>query len=166
MRPEMPTVPTELYLEGGSPATADVDAVVIGLVPGEDGPALAAGATEVEQAFDGELAGLLKVAGATGKADEVVRIPTRGTLTAPLLVAVGLGKADAADDGPSAEQVRRASGAAARALAGTARAVSTLGRLDLAAAAEGRRAACWVPTPSASTAPTATDAARSARSVC
>ena len=45
-----------------------------------------------------------------------------GTITAPLVVAVGLGPAG--DDGPSAEQVRRASGAAARALAGTDHAVT------------------------------------------
>lgn len=128
---------TDLYLENGSPATVDVDAVVIGLVPGDGGPGLAPGAAEVDAAFDGELAALLALTGATGKADEVVRIPTRGALTATLLVAVGLGKPDAADDAPSAEQVRRASGSAARALSGTARAVSTLGRLDLAAAAEG-----------------------------
>ncbi len=87
------------------------------------------------------------MAGATGKAGDVVKLPTRGATTAPLLVAVGLGKpgplgagnkpATVDDDPPSAEQVRRASGAAARALAGTARAASTLSRLDLAAAAEG-----------------------------
>ena len=81
-------------------------------------PRLAPGAAAVDAAFDGELAALLAVAGATGRADEVVKIPTRGTITAPLLVAVGLGQADG-DDGPSAEQLRRASGAAARALAGT-----------------------------------------------
>jgi leucyl aminopeptidase len=134
-------VSTDLYLADGSPATADVDAVVIGLLPaagGEQGLRLARGADEVAEAFGGadELAALLGVAGATGKADEVVKLPTRGSTTAPLLVAVGLGTPD--DDGePHAEQVRRASGAVARALAGTAEAVSTLGRLDLGAAAEG-----------------------------
>jgi leucyl aminopeptidase len=96
----------------------------------------APGAEEVDAAFAGELAGLLALAGASGKAEEVVRLPTRGTLTAGLLVAVGLGKPEAGPE-PSAEQVRRASGAAARALAGTGHAVSTLGAMDLAAAAEG-----------------------------
>jgi leucyl aminopeptidase len=132
------TVSTDLLLESGSPATADADAVVIGLLPDPDGgdPRLAPGADEVDSAFAGELAGLLVLAGATGKADEVTRIPTRGTLSAPLLLAVGLGKPQDGDR-PSADQVRRASGAAARALAGTDRAVSALGRIDLAAAAEG-----------------------------
>ncbi|MBV9919528.1 MAG: leucyl aminopeptidase, partial [Pseudonocardia sp.] len=126
----------EISSVAGSPAAIDADAVVIGLV-GEDGdgpPRLAPGAEDLDTAFDGQLAGLLAVAGATGKSDDVVKLPTRGVLTAPLLVAVGLGKAA---DGVRPEQVRRASGAAARSLAGTEHAVSTLGRIDLAAAAEG-----------------------------
>ena len=132
-------MPTDLHLASGSPATADADAVVIGLLPGSgsEGPRLAPGADEVDAAFDGGLAELLALAGATGKADEVVKLPTRGTLTAPMLVAVGMGKPDDAVSGPGAEQVRRSSGAAARVLAGTRHAVSTLSRLDLAAAAEG-----------------------------
>jgi leucyl aminopeptidase len=136
-------VSTELHIASGSPATAEADAVVVGLLPatGEGTtPRLAPGSDEVAAAFSGDgaggLAALLAVAGATGKADEVVKIPTRGTLTAPLLLAVGLGK-PGSDGAPSAEQVRRASGAAARALAGTGHAVSTLGAIDLAAAAEG-----------------------------
>ncbi len=127
----------------GSAATADADTLIIGLRAGEDGPVLADGAGDVAEAFgtdDGGLLGLLTLAGASGKADEVVRLPTRGAVTAPLLVAVGLGAAP--DQGEFtaaavAEQVRRAAGAASRALAGTASAVSTLSRIDLAAAAEG-----------------------------
>lgn len=74
------------------------------------------------------------VLGARGKADEVIKVPTRGAIGAPLLIATGLG---AVDDQPTAEQVRRAAGAAARALSGTSHAVTTLSRIDLAAAAEG-----------------------------
>ena len=129
---------TELHLLSGTRttvATAGADAVVVGVLPaqsddsgdeavGKNAPRLAAGAAAVDEAFDGELAALLALAGATGRADEVVRIPTRGTITAPLVVGVGLGPAG--DDGPSAEQLRRASGAAARALAGTDHVVTTL----------------------------------------
>ncbi|MGH3567351.1 MAG: leucyl aminopeptidase [Pseudonocardia sp.] len=105
--------------------------------PGDDAhPRLAPGAAEVDAAFDGELAALLAVAGATGKADEIIKLPTRGALAAPLLVAVGLGK-PGESGAPGMDQVRRGAGAAARALAGTGTAVSTLGRIDLAAAAEG-----------------------------
>ena len=140
---------TELHLLSGSAASAPADAVVVGVLPArpdapgidtaeKSTPRLAPGAAAVDAAFDGELAGLLALAGATGRADEVVRIPTRGTITARVVVGVGLGAAG--DDGPSAEQLRRASGAAARALAGTDHAVTTLswpGTDDLAAVAEG-----------------------------
>ena len=116
---------TDLQIAGGSPATVEADAVVLGLLPGtDDGPVrLAAGADELDAAFDGELAALLAVAGATGKADEVVKLPTRGAITR---AAAGRGRAGQAGrsgadapSAPSAEQVRRAAGAAARALAGT-----------------------------------------------
>jgi len=124
---------TELQLlsDAHSVATAGADAVVVGVLPARSddsaekaAPRLAAGAAAVDAAFDGELAALLALAGATGRADEVIKMPTRGTITAPLVVGVGLGPAG--DDGPSAEQLRRASGAAARALAGTEHVVTTL----------------------------------------
>ncbi|GAA1849711.1 leucyl aminopeptidase [Pseudonocardia ailaonensis] len=126
-----PPATTVAPLEG-SPATAEVDAVVVGLVPGdsgESGPVLAPGAELVDAGFDGGLAALLATAGATGKAEEVVRLPSRGAVRAPLVVGVGLGKAVTAD------AVRRAAGAVARSLSGTATiAVATP---EPAAAAEG-----------------------------
>jgi leucyl aminopeptidase len=125
---------TTLRLTDTPVTTAPVDALVVGTVPGEGGTRLAAGNAEVDAAFGGELAGLLAVLGARGKADEVVKVPSRGAVSAPLVVATGLG---AVDDRPTGEQVRRAAGAAARALSGISRAVTTLSRIDLAAAAEG-----------------------------
>jgi leucyl aminopeptidase len=130
----------EFSLVTGSAATAEADALVVGLRTGDDGPVLAGGAEDVAAAFgeEGSLVELLALAGASGKADEVVKLPSRGTVAAPLLVGVGLGSTKGTDtESAAAEQVRRASGAAARALAGTGRVVSTLSRLDLAAAAEG-----------------------------
>jgi leucyl aminopeptidase len=127
------TTPT-LNLTDASVTTATVDALVVGTVPGEGGPRLAEGSEDVDAAFDGALIDLLALLGARGKADEVIKVPTRGAVSAPLLVAIGLGDVD---DRPTGEQVRRASGAAARALSGTSRAVTTLSRIDLAAAAEG-----------------------------
>jgi leucyl aminopeptidase len=130
----------EFSLVTGSAATAEADALVVGLRTGEDGPVLAGGAEDVAAAFgeDGSLVELLALAGASGKADEVVKLPSRGAVAAPLLVGVGLGPAKQdATEAAVAEQIRRASGSAARALAGTGRVVSTLSRLDLAAAAEG-----------------------------
>ena len=123
-----------LHLTDASVTTATVDAVVVGTVSGDGGPRLANGGEEVDAAFDGALTDLLAVLGARGKADEVIKLPTRGAIGAPLLIATGLG---AVDDQPTSEQVRRAAGAAARALSGTSHAVTTLSRIDLAAAAEG-----------------------------
>jgi leucyl aminopeptidase len=130
---------TEFTLVTGSAAAVETDALIIALRTGDDGPLLAGGADDVAEAFGDDLLELLKLAGSSGKADEVVKLPTRGTIPAKLLVAVGLGKAP---EGPlaqarTAEQVRRAAGAASRALGGTASAVSTLSRIDLTAAAEG-----------------------------
>jgi leucyl aminopeptidase len=128
-------VTTELHPASGPAASADVDAVIVGLLQGESGPELAAGTDGIADAFDGRLLEQLTAVGATGKADEVTKIPTGGAIGAPLLVAVGLGKL--ANGTVPGDRVRRASGAAARALAGTGSVRSTLGALDLAAAGEG-----------------------------
>ena len=127
------TTPT-LCLTDTSVTTATVDALVVGTMSDEDGVRLLPGNEEVDAAFDGALADLLRVLGARGKADEVIKIPTRGAISAPLLLATGLGEVNGQ---PTSEQVRRAAGAASRALSGTARAVTTLSRLDLTATAEG-----------------------------
>ncbi|QFZ17399.1 leucyl aminopeptidase [Saccharothrix syringae] len=117
-------------------STTAADAVVVGTVQGPDGLSLAGGAEAVDTAFDGGLVDVLAALGASGKQDEVVTLPTLGRLAAPVVVAVGLGK-PAADGSVAEEQVRRASGAAARALAGKKRAVTTLSALHLGPAVEG-----------------------------
>ncbi|MBW0104834.1 leucyl aminopeptidase, partial [Pseudonocardia sp. KRD291] len=122
------------------------DALVIGLYAGENGsdeaakegapkpaPVLAPGSEDVDAAFGGELVALLATVGATGKAEQVVKLPTRGAVSAPLLLAVGLGKPGEANG----DVVRRAAGSAARALAGSAHVVSTLGAVDAEAAVQG-----------------------------
>ncbi|TCO48038.1 leucyl aminopeptidase [Actinocrispum wychmicini] len=109
--------------------TADV--VVIGTVQQGEGFALAPGSDAVDEAFDGTLVDVLKTLGATGKAEEVVKIPTLGRLPAGLVIAVGLGSE------ATPEQVRRASGAATRALTGVKRALTYLSAVDLHAAVEG-----------------------------
>ena len=116
---------------------ATVDAVIIGTVDDSSagGVALAPGSERVDAAFGGALADILRTVGATGRQDEVVKIPSMGKIPAGLVVAAGLGKSTG--DEPGAEQVRRASGAAARALAGTRRVVTTLSTMDLHAAVEG-----------------------------
>ncbi|GAA3578627.1 leucyl aminopeptidase [Amycolatopsis ultiminotia] len=131
------TVPKLALTENTDAAVgkARADVVVIGTVQGEDGPALAPGAGVADAAFDGKLVEVLATLGATGKAEEIVKLPTLGKLRAGVVLAVGLGKEK--DGTVTAEQVRRAAGAASRALAGTDRAFVTLSALDLQAAVEG-----------------------------
>ncbi|MFC5140955.1 leucyl aminopeptidase [Actinomycetospora rhizophila] len=130
----------------GGDALTDADALVVGVRPGSgDGAGgadpVVAGDTAVLGDLAGELPALVALLGGTGKAEEVTRVPTRGAIGTPLVLAVGLGKepAQAAGEAPDlAEQVRRAAGAAARALHGkAAHVVTTLSTLDTAATVEG-----------------------------
>jgi leucyl aminopeptidase len=127
------TTPT-LCLTDASVTTATVDALVVGTVSGDGGARLLPGSEDVDKAFHGSLTEVLAVLGAKGKADEVIKVPTGGAVGAPLLVATGLGEVNGQ---PRGEQVRRAAGAAARALSGVSHALTTLSRIDLTAAAEG-----------------------------
>ena len=106
------------------PASApDVDALVIGTLSGADGLAVAPGAETLDQALGGRLVGALRSLGASGKADEVVKLSTLGLADPPLVVAVGLGDVELAGTISDAalEAVRRAVGAGLRSLHGTAR---------------------------------------------
>ncbi|TQF73546.1 leucyl aminopeptidase [Rhodococcus spelaei] len=120
----------ELVLAGS--VAKRVDVLVIGLTTGPDGPEASVGDVLDDATAEAVLAGLVAV-GATGKAEEITRIPAPAGLTVSSVLAVGLGAPDAVD----AEQVRESAGAAARALAGTAVAATTLSTIDLGAAAEG-----------------------------
>jgi leucyl aminopeptidase len=102
------------------PAELVVDAIVIGLhsQPDEGGILPAAGAESIAAAFDGKLTSTLALLGASGAPGEVTKLATLGTVAAPLLVAVGLGD-EPAGSAPATETVRRGTGAAVRALAGS-----------------------------------------------
>ena len=104
------------------PAELAVDAIVIGLhsQPDEGGALLpAAGAESIAAAFDGKLTSTLALLGASGTPGEVIKLATLGTIAAPLVVAVGLGD-EPSGSAPSLETLRRGTGAAVRALAGSA----------------------------------------------
>ena len=108
-------------------------ALVIGLAQGEKGLVLESGTAKIEEA---DLLDALSDLGATGKCDEVIKLP--GT-TSKLLVITGLGKHHARGAYPH-EVLRRAAGAAARALAGVESAAFALPSTKLpalAAVAEG-----------------------------
>jgi leucyl aminopeptidase len=107
-----------LSITGSSPGQIDADAVIVAVCAGPDGPQLAPGAKDVDDALGGTLAGTLAALGATGEAGEVTKIATGGRLAAPLVAAVGIGAAEGGDAPIDPEVLRRAAGAAVRAVAG------------------------------------------------
>ncbi|MGR3933303.1 leucyl aminopeptidase [Streptomyces sp. BRA346] len=131
---------TALTLSTSSAASLRADAVVVGVAKGPKGPVVAPGAEAVDKAFGGKLATVLETLGATGAEGEVTKLPAASGLKAPVVLAVGLGEAPAKGDGFDAEALRRAAGAAARALAGSKKGAFALpveDAADAAAVAEG-----------------------------
>jgi leucyl aminopeptidase len=106
-----------------SAASLRADALVIGVAKGPKGLIVAPGAEAVVEAFEGTLAEVLTTLGATGAEGEAVKLPSAAGLKAPLVLAVGLGDAEAGYD---AEALRKAAGVAARTLAGTKKAALAL----------------------------------------
>src|SRR5215472_3921331 len=106
-----------LSITGSSPDKIDADAVIIAVCAGPDGPQLAPGAKDVDDALGGTLESALAALGATGEAGEVTKIPTAGRLAAPLVAAVGIGDPEGGDAAIDPETLRRAAGAAVRAVA-------------------------------------------------
>ena len=105
---------TTYVLRSASPAKSKADAVVVGVLAASSGPTLAAGGEDVAEAYGRKLSPLLSALGVTGKAGEVVKVPTSGAIGSPMLVLVGLGAT--ADH----RSVRRAAGVAARAVTNAA----------------------------------------------
>ena len=96
------------------------DAVVVGVAAGPKGLVLTPAAKDVDKALAGKLTGALTALGASGKAEEVTKLPGLGSVKPALLVVVGLGDAPAGRTPVyELEALRRAAGSAARALAGT-----------------------------------------------
>jgi leucyl aminopeptidase len=108
-------VPT-LTLTAQDLTAVQADALVIGVIGTADGPRpLEVGLPpDVHRSLVEAFPGL----GVTGAVDEITRIPSPDPITAPVLVLTGLGKA-AGQRPPTPETLRRAAGAATRALAGT-----------------------------------------------
>jgi leucyl aminopeptidase len=116
--------PVSTYtLRAANPAKTRCDAVVVGLVQGGKGPgsalSVAPGGEEVSKAYGRAFRPLLASLGVTGKPGEVTKVPTGKRLSSPLLVLVGLGKLGKGETA-SAGAVRRAAGAASRAVPNTA----------------------------------------------
>ncbi len=115
---------TSLALNGSDAVTVKADALVVGMATSGRGRKAVVLVTDPKTAK--KLAGLAEALGglgATGAAEEVLRIPSPRGVAAEFVVAVGLG---AKRPTYSADTLRRSAGAAARSLAGTRRAVFAL----------------------------------------
>ncbi|MFF4228211.1 leucyl aminopeptidase [Streptomyces sp. NPDC001820] len=131
---------TALTLSTAGAATLRADALVVGVAKGAKGPVVAPGAEAVDKAFDGKLASVLDTLGATGAEGEVTKLPAPSGLKTPVILAVGLGAVPEKDEAYNAESLRRAAGAAARALTGSKKAAFALpveAAEDVEAIAEG-----------------------------
>ena len=101
---------TTYTLRNASPAKTRADAVVVGVVQHDKGPRVAPGGEDVATAYGRKLQPLLATLGVTGKAGEVAKVPTGGTINSPLLVLVGLGEEADADAGTPGRRRRRPGG--------------------------------------------------------
>jgi leucyl aminopeptidase len=110
-----------------SARATEADALIVGVIQGADGPRPAPGARDADEALGGTLADLLTALDATGRPEEITKIPAAGRLPVPMIVAVGLGTGTGTGssngEAPDAdgvrfdpETLRRAAGAAVRAL--------------------------------------------------
>lgn len=113
---------TALTLSTAGAATLRADALVVGVAKGPKGLLVAAGAEAVDKAFDGKLAAVLDALGASGAEGETTKLPAPAGLKVPVVLAVGLGAAPEQDESFDEEALRRAAGAAARALHGSKKA--------------------------------------------
>ena len=115
---------TPISLSDTDPAELPVDAIVVGLHAtdgdsGGAGPLLAPGAESVAAAFEGQLARTFAQLGATGAPGEVTKLASLGTISAPVIAAVGLGPVPTDDEGGVApDTLRKAAASAVRSLAG------------------------------------------------
>ncbi|MFJ3200653.1 leucyl aminopeptidase [Streptomyces sp. NPDC086989] len=117
---------TALTLSTAGAATLRADALVVGVAKGPKGPVVAAGAEAVDKAYDGKLAAVLDALGASGAEGETTKLPAPDGLKVPVVLAVGLGSVPEKDESYDEEALRRAAGAAARALHGSKKAAFAL----------------------------------------
>jgi leucyl aminopeptidase len=124
---------TRITLTKSPLAELNVDALIIGVASKGNTLVLVPGAADVDKALKKRLAAALTDIGASGKANEVTKLPTLGATKAPLVVAVGLGPMAKGSDEFSAETIRRAVGTAVRSLAGTSKVATGLAAANGAA---------------------------------
>lgn len=128
----LPSVGRRVRLEGAAAEEipADADTWIVAVLDGDDGLELIATGALGDHSED--VLRMLVAVGAKGSMESTTRIPAPEGINTDSIVAVGLG-----DEDPSADDVRRAAGAAMRATSGSEKIVSTLGVLDVVGALEG-----------------------------
>ena len=130
---------TALTLSTAAAPGLRADAIVVGVAKGAASKSghlvVAPGAEAVDKAYDGGLAGVLETLGASGGEGEVTKLPAPPGFKAPVVLAVGLGAQPDKDASFGTETLRRAAGAAARALAGSKKAAFALPVTDATDAA-------------------------------
>lgn len=124
------TIPEVLLVDA---PTAEASIVVLGAFDAGDGVELALAAGALDDATAAAVLAAARSMAVETRVGAVTRIPQIAELPEDGALIVGLG--DDADI--AADTVRRAAGAASRALTGVRRAASTLGTLDVATATEG-----------------------------
>jgi leucyl aminopeptidase len=124
---------TTISLRNTAVADLKVDAIVVGVGSGPRGLVLTEAAKAVESAGGLKLAATLTALGQDGKAENVVKLPGSGKVKAPVVVVVGLGTAPTPRGSWDLEVLRRAAGAAGRAVAGSKSVALALPDADAAA---------------------------------
>lgn len=128
-----------IHLSDKDLKSVQAGALVVGVARGADGPVLADGSA-LPRGLRSQVVAVLAGLGVTGAADQVVKVPAGTEVDAPVLVLTGLGPPHTDGALYEPEVLRRAAGAATRALAGTAAVAISLPAPDLerlAAVAEG-----------------------------
>ncbi len=105
---------TSYILRKGSPEKTGTDVLVVGVLRGKKDPSIAPGGEAVAEAYGRRLKPMLSTMGVKGKAGQTTTLPSGGTVKAGVIVLVGLG------DEVTPAAVRRAAGAAARAVTNAA----------------------------------------------
>ncbi len=113
---------TSVSLRNAAVLSVKADAIVVGIQSSGAGVVPAVGASDLSDAFGPGFAQLMKQLGASSKVGDVCSLAAPSSAKAPVVLLVGLGDAGEVD----LETLRRASGAAARALSGKATAAVSL----------------------------------------
>jgi leucyl aminopeptidase len=109
-----------LSVKSGNPLTAPADVLIVATTSDDKVTVIG---DLINKAAANKIVKALHSLGATGAAEEIVKIPGSGISVAPLIIAVGLGSMK---DGVTEERLRRSAGAATRAAAGNKRVVIAL----------------------------------------